>query len=77
MRTGTVKFFHDEKQYAFIIDDESKTEYYTHKKTFSKGQDRLTGNIEQGKIEKVEYELKEKCGKDRNQTHAVNIKVIN
>jgi CspA family cold shock protein len=28
--TGTVKFFNDAKGYGFIIDDESKSEFFVH-----------------------------------------------
>ena len=28
--TGTVKFFNDAKGYGFIIDDQSKSEYFIH-----------------------------------------------
>ena len=30
MNKGTVKFFNGSKGFGFIIDDESKTEYFVH-----------------------------------------------
>ena len=30
MSTGTVKFFNDSKGFGFIIDQETKTEYFVH-----------------------------------------------
>ena len=30
MNKGTVKFFNESKGFGFIIDDESKTEYFVH-----------------------------------------------
>ncbi|MDP4587099.1 MAG: cold shock domain-containing protein, partial [Flavobacteriales bacterium] len=30
MKKGTVKFFNESKGFGFIIDDESKTEYFVH-----------------------------------------------
>lgn len=32
MRTGTVKFFNQKTKFGFIIDDETKKEYYAHAK---------------------------------------------
>lgn len=71
MTQGTVKFWHDEKGYAFIIETETKKEYYTHRKVLAAPHTRLVAN------EKVEFELQNKCGKERDQTHAVNVKPIN
>ncbi len=76
-RIGTVKFWHDQKGYSFIIDDETKKEYYTYRKNLAEGVTRLTGNIEEGIIEKVTFELKDHSGKDRKQIHAINVKPIN
>ena len=30
MRNGTVKFFNDTKGFGFIVDEESKSEYFVH-----------------------------------------------
>ena len=30
MNKGTVKFFNESKGFGFIVDDESKTEYFVH-----------------------------------------------
>ncbi|MFY0689369.1 MAG: cold shock domain-containing protein [Cyclobacteriaceae bacterium] len=50
MNTGTVKFFNDEKGYGFIIDDDTKKEYFVH----------VSGTIDQIKEgDKVEFELTE------------------
>jgi len=69
-RTGVVKFWHEEKGYGFIIDSEDKKEYYTRIKNLTAGHSRLfNGNM-------VEFETKENCGPDKNQIHAVNVKII-
>ena len=71
MRQGTVKFWHEEKGYAFIIDDETKKEFYTFKKVLDKSITRLFNE------ERVEFELKEKCGKGQDQIHAINVRSLN
>lgn len=76
LRTGKVKFWHDEKGYAFIIDDIDGKEYYTHRNYFVDPSVRLVGNIENGKIERVQYELKDKSGRNRNEIHAKRLTVI-
>lgn len=76
LRTGKVKFFHDEKGYAFIIDDENGKEYYTHRNYFVNPETRLVGNMEKSIHEKVQYVLKEKSGRNRNEVHAKNLTVI-
>lgn len=63
MKTGTVKFFNESKGFGFIVDDQSKTEYFVH----ASG---LTSPINQG--DQVEYEVK--AGKKGD--NAVNVKVI-
>ena len=71
LRTGTVKFWHDVKGYAILIDDETKKEYYTYKKLLAEGETRLVGN------EKVQYELKKVNKETPNGHHAINVKSIN
>lgn len=63
MKNGTVKFFNDSKGYGFVIDDESKTEYFVH----------VSGLIDEVREDdKVEFELKE----GRKGLNAVNVKVL-
>lgn len=50
MNTGTVKFFNNKNKFGFIIDDETKEEYYVHVKD-------ITGDIEEG--DRVSFELAE------------------
>jgi CspA family cold shock protein len=50
MRTGTVKFFNVKNKFGFIVDDQTKKEYYVHVKD-------VTGEINQG--DRVNFELKE------------------
>ena len=61
MNKGTVKFFNESKGFGFIIDDESKTEYFVH----------VTGLIDEiNEGEAVEFELQE----GRKGLNAVNVK---
>jgi len=61
MNKGTVKFFDESKGFGFIIDDESKTEYFVH----------VTGLIDEIKEgDSVEFELQE----GRKGLNAVNVK---
>ena len=61
MNKGTVKFFNESKGFGFIIDDESKTEYFVH----------VTGLIDQiNEGDAVEFELQE----GRKGLNAVNVK---
>ena len=63
MKKGTVKFFNDSKGFGFIIDDESKTEYFVH----------VSGLIDEiREDDQVEFELKE----GRKGLNAVNVKVV-
>jgi CspA family cold shock protein len=63
MKKGTVKFFNDSKGFGFIIDDESKTEYFVH----------VSGLIDEiREDDHVEFELKE----GRKGLNAVNVKVV-
>ena len=50
MRTGLVKFFNFKNKFGFIIDDETKNEYYVHIRD-------VKGKVEEG--DKVTFELKE------------------
>jgi len=62
MNKGTVKFFNESKGFGFIVDDESKTEYFVH----------VTGLIDEiAEGDSVEFELKE----GRKGLNAVNVKV--
>ncbi|GIR13451.1 MAG: cold-shock protein [Cryomorphaceae bacterium] len=61
MNKGTVKFFDESKGFGFIIDDESKTEYFVH----------VTGLIDEiNEGDSVEFELQE----GRKGLNAVNVK---
>ena len=61
MNKGTVKFFDESKGFGFIIDDESKTEYFVH----------VTGLIDEiNEGDAVEFELQE----GRKGLNAVNVK---
>ena len=63
MKKGTVKFFNDSKGFGFIIDQETKTEYFVH----------VSGLIDEIREEdNVEFELKE----GRKGLNAVNVKVV-
>ena len=61
MNKGTVKFFDESKGFGFIIDDESKTEYFVH----------VTGLIDEiNEGDSVEFELQE----GRKGLNAINVK---
>lgn len=63
MNKGTVKFFNQSKGFGFIIDDESKTEYFVH----------VTGLIDEiNENDSVEFELQE----GRKGLNAVNVKLV-
>ena len=63
MKKGTVKFFNDSKGFGFIVDDETKTEYFVH----------VSGLIDEiREDDHVEFELKE----GRKGLNAVNVKVV-
>ncbi|MBI1287024.1 MAG: cold-shock protein [Flavobacteriales bacterium] len=63
MKKGTVKFFNDSKGYGFIIDTETKTEYFVH----------VSGLVSEiREDDEVEFELKE----GRKGLNAVNVKVV-
>jgi CspA family cold shock protein len=61
MNKGTVKFFNESKGFGFIVDDETKTEYFVH----------VTGLIDEvNEGDAVEFELQE----GRKGLNAVNVK---
>jgi len=63
MKKGTVKFFNDSKGFGFIIDEDSKSEYFVH----------ISGLIDEIKEnDEVEFELKE----GKKGLNAVNVKVL-
>ncbi|MFT6211400.1 MAG: CspA family cold shock protein [Bacteroidia bacterium] len=63
MKKGTVKFFNDSKGFGFVIDEETKTEYFVH----------VSGLIDEiREDDNVEFELKE----GRKGLNAVNVKVV-
>ena len=63
MTKGTVKFFNESKGFGFIIDTESKKEYFVH----------VTGLIDEIREgDEVSFELKE----GRKGLNAVSVKVI-
>ena len=63
MKNGTVKFFNGSKGFGFIIEDDSKTEYFVHVSG-------LIDDIKEG--DAVEFELQE----GKKGLNAVNVKVI-
>ncbi len=63
MNKGTVKFFNESKGFGFIVDEESKTEYFVH----------VTGLIDEiNESDVVEFELQE----GRKGLNAVNVKTV-
>tara|TARA_B100000780_G_scaffold229336_1_gene168916 strand:+ start:511 stop:702 length:192 start_codon:yes stop_codon:yes gene_type:complete len=63
MNKGTVKFFNESKGFGFIVDDESKTEYFVH----------VTGLIDEiNEGDEVEFELQE----GKKGLNAVNVKTV-
>ncbi len=63
MNKGTVKFFNDSKGFGFIIEDDSKKEYFVHVSG-------LIDEIKEG--DQVEFELTE----GKKGLNAINVKVI-
>ncbi len=63
MKKGTVKFFNNSKGYGFVIDDESKSEYFVHISG-------LIDEINEGDV--VEFELKE----GKKGLNAINVKIV-
>lgn len=63
MKKGTVKFFNESKGYGFVVDEESKAEYFVH----------VSGLIDEIKEDDhVEFDLKE----GRKGLNAVDVKVV-
>ena len=61
MNKGSVKFFNESKGFGFIVDDETKTEYFVH----------VTGLIDEvNEGDAVEFELQE----GRKGLNAVNVR---
>ncbi len=63
MNNGTVKFFNEAKGFGFIIDNESKEEFFVHVSG-------LEDEVREG--DEVEFELKE----GRKGLNAINVKVV-
>jgi len=63
MQNGTVKFFNESKGFGFIVDDDSKTEYFVHVSG-------LVDKINEG--DTVEFELTE----GKKGLNAVNVKIV-
>ena len=63
MKTGTVKFFNDEKGFGFIVDDETQQDVFVH----------VSGTVDAiTKDDKVEYDIEE----GRKGVNAVNVRKI-
>jgi len=63
MNTGTVKFFNESKGFGFIIDDDSKKEYFVHISG-------LTDRVKEG--DTVEFDLKD----GKKGLNAINVRTI-
>ncbi|WP_109831918.1 cold-shock protein [Reichenbachiella versicolor] len=63
MSTGTVKFFNESKGYGFIVDADSKKEYFVHISG-------LVDDVKQG--DEVTFELKE----GKKGLNAVSVKAV-
>ena len=64
MKQGTVKFFNESKGFGFIIDSETKEEYFLHVTGL------ISKNLSEG--DTVEFDLKE----GRKGLNAIDVKVI-
>ena len=63
MKKGTIKFFNESKGFGFVVDDETKQDYFVH----------ISGLIDEVREgDEVEYELKE----GRKGLNAINVKVL-
>ena len=63
MKNGTVKFFNESKGFGFVIEDDSKTEYFMHVSG-------LIDEVQEG--DTVEFELAE----GKKGLNAVNVKSL-
>jgi CspA family cold shock protein len=63
MKNGTVKFFNESKGFGFVIEDDSKEEYFVHISG-------LVDRVNEG--DAVEFELKE----GKKGLNAVNVRAI-
>tara|TARA_R110002126_G_scaffold291568_1_gene453677 strand:- start:26752 stop:26943 length:192 start_codon:yes stop_codon:yes gene_type:complete len=63
VKNGTVKFFNESKGFGFVIEDDSKTEYFLHVSG-------LIDEVREG--DAVEFDLKE----GRKGLNAVDVRVI-
>ncbi len=63
MKKGTVKFFNETKGFGFVIDEDSKEEYFVHVSG-------LVDRIQEGDL--VEFDLQE----GKKGLNAVNVKVV-
>jgi len=63
MNKGTVKFFNESKGFGFIIDEETKKEYFVHVSG-------LIDDVKEG--DEVEFELQE----GRKGLNAANVKAV-
>lgn len=70
MKYGRVKFWNENKNYGFIIEDGTGKEFYTFHKLLMPEHKRLWNE------NKVSFETKENCGPNKNETHAINIKIV-
>ncbi|GAB5526463.1 MAG: cold shock domain-containing protein [Roseivirga sp.] len=63
MKTGTVKFFNDDKGFGFIVDDETQQDVFVH----------VSGTVDAiQKDDKVEFDTEE----GRKGVNAVNVRKI-
>lgn len=63
MKRGTIKFFNESKGFGFVIDEETKKEFFVHVSG-------LIDEVNEGDV--VEFELKE----GKKGLNAVNVKLV-